>query len=636
MRHLTLAALLVATAAPALAQTAIPFADRPRTFAKPEALFDYTRMDVMVPMRDKVRLNTVILIPKGLSAPAPMMLTRTPYSANERVGKTQSPHLAAITPTGDETFIEAGYIRVYQDVRGKYKSEGEYTMNRPLVGPLNPTRVDHSTDTYDTIDWLVKHVPNNNGRVGMIGTSYDGFTVLMGLVNPHTALKAAVPIAPMVDGWMGDDWFHHGATRAYGTDYVYDQAATRANEETYPFPTFDQYDDFLAAGAVGNIGKRMGMEQIGFWNKLTHHPNYDSFWQGQAMDKILAARPITVPILLVDGLFDQEDIYGAPAVFAALHPLDKAGIVHIAFGPWSHGQSNGDGSSLGKLKWSEDTGRRFRKDVLQPFLDSHLKTDGKDPTPTVLAYETGENGWHTYKEWPISCAKGCLHTSQPLYLSADGGLGFQPPAGAAYAQYVSDPMKPVTYMPRPIRPVYQDTPTWRSWLVSDQRNAAARPDVAVFQTPPLKEAVHIAGTPIADLVVSTSAEDSDYVVKLIDVYPDEYPPQPELGGYQLMISADIIRARFRDDPASPKRMVSGEPTNVRLPLPNANHVFLPGHRMMVQVQSTWFPLYDRNPQGWADNIFFAPPEAYKVATERVYTGGARPSLIELPVAPMDR
>lgn len=627
-------ALALAVSLPAFAAPQ-QFTDRPAHFQPPAELLDYTRRDAMIRMRDGARLHTVILAPKGLLAPAPMMLTRTPYSADARVGKVQSPHLAAITPTGDETFIAAGYIRVYQDVRGKYKSEGDYVMNRPFVGPLNPTKVDHSTDTYDTIEWLIHNVPNNNGRVGMIGTSYDGFTVLAGLVNPHPALKAAVPIAPMVDGWMGDDWFHHGATRVYGTDYVYDQEATRSNDETYPFSKYDQYDEFLDVGAVGNMGRKMGMEQLGFWNKLRSHPNYDAFWQGQAMDRILAARPITVPTLLVDGLFDQEDIYGAPAVFAALHPLDKAGIVHIAFGPWSHGQSNTDGSHLGKIMFSEDTGRRFRREVLQPFLDAHLRTDVKDPTPPVLAYETGSDGWHTYKSWPVSCASGCLHHSQAIYLTAAGGLEFGKPATAGYAQYVSDPARPVTYVPRPIRPEYQDHDAWRQWLVSDQRNAAARPDVLVFETAPLTQPIHIAGTPIANLIASTTGTDSDFVVKLIDVYPDEYPRQTELGGYQLMVSADIIRGRFRNDPSRPEAFVAGQPTPVRLPLPNANHVFLPGHRVMVQVQSSWFPLYDRNPQTFVPNIFDARPGDYVAATQRIYTGGATASSIELPVAPQD-
>jgi len=634
MRHRPiLAALALAAALPVLAHAAPdPFNDRPRTFQKPEALYDYTRMDVMIPMRDKVKLNTIVLIPKGLKAPAPMMLTRTPYDANERIGKVQSPHLAAITPTSDETFIAAGYIRVYQDVRGKYKSQGEYTMNRPYVGPLNPTKVDHSTDTYDTIDWLVKHVPMNNGRVGMIGTSYDGFTTIAALYNPHPALKAVVPIAPMVDGWR-DDWAHYGAMRIYGTDYVYDQEATRANEQTYPFATFDQYSDFLSMGSAGAMGDKMGLKQLGFWTKLENHPAYDQFWQQQAMDKILAARPITVPMLIVDGLFDQEDNYGAPALFAALHPLDKAGIVHIAFGPWSHGQSNGDGLSLGKFKWREDTGRTFRRDILQPFLDAHLRTGSTpDPTPTVYAYETGTDTWHRYASWPLSCDANCPAKPQPIYLSAGGNLGFGAPV-AGTVSYTSDPAKPIPYVPRPIRPVYQPGSEWRQWLTTDQRNVAARPDVAVFTGPVLTKSVHIAGTPVADLMIANTAEDADYVVKLIDVFPEEYPQQVELGGYQLMISADILRARFRDDPSVAKKMVPGQPTRIRFALPNASHVFLPGHRIMVQVQSTLFPLYDRNPQTYVDSILFAKPSDYRKATVTVMRSGETASAIWLPVVP---
>ncbi|HXH27790.1 MAG TPA: CocE/NonD family hydrolase, partial [Candidatus Polarisedimenticolia bacterium] len=354
--------------------------------------FDFERREAMIPMRDGVKLHTVILVPQGARR-APILLTRTPYDADALTSHTPSSHLGPNLQGYDnatDVIVEGGYIRVVQDVRGKYHSEGDYVMNRPLRGPLNPTDVDNATDTYDTIDWLVKNVPESNGRVGILGISYDGFLPLMALVDPHPALKVSVPMNPMVDGWIGDDWFHNGAFREQGMSYIYEQEATRKNDEKWWTSHYDDYDEFLAAGSAGELGRRHGLEQVGFWRKILEHPGYDAFWREQAVDKVLAARPLTVPVMLVHSLWDQEDIYGAIAVYEALEPKDTGNDkVFLVMGPWHHGQEIGDGSALGPIRFDADTGLQFRRDILRPFLDRYLK-DGApraDIAP-VTAFET--------------------------------------------------------------------------------------------------------------------------------------------------------------------------------------------------------------------------------------------------------
>ena len=356
--------------------TSLP-SETPSTFKPVTSSFDYVKRDVMIPMRDGVRLHTVIVIPQGAKS-APILLTRTPYNAIAQVSHAASSHLGPILNGYDnalDVILEGGYIRVVQDIRGKYGSEGDYVMTRPLHGPLNPTEVDHSTDTYDTIDWLVKNVPESNGKVGILGISYDGFLTLMALVNPHPALKVAVPMNPMVDGWKGDDWFHDGAFRQLNMPYVYEQEATRSNSESWWTDHFDDYDVYMEAGSAGELGRRHGLEQVGFWKKLLEHPSYDSWWQQQAMDKILAAvHPLKVPTMLVDSLWDQEDIYGAPAVYQAIKPKDTNNdMVFLVMGPWHHGQEIGDGSKLGAIKFNSDTGLYFREKILGPFLAQYLK-----------------------------------------------------------------------------------------------------------------------------------------------------------------------------------------------------------------------------------------------------------------------
>jgi putative CocE/NonD family hydrolase len=603
--------------------------------------FDYIKRDVMIPMRDGIKLHTVIMIPKGAKN-APILLTRTPYSASDQTSHGASSHLGTVLYGYDnavDVILEDGYIRVIQDVRGKYRSEGDYVMTRPLHGPLNPTPVDHSTDTYDTIDWLVKNVSESNGKVGILGISYDGFLPLMALINPHPALKVSVPMNPMVDGWMGDDWFHNGAFREQNMPYIYEQEATRSNTEHWWTDHFDDYDVYIQSGSAGELGRSHGLEQVGFWRKLLEHPSYDSWWQQQAMDKILAAQPLKVPVMLVDSLWDQEDIYGAPAVYKAVKPKDTSNDkVFLVMGPWHHGQEIGDGSSLGALRFGSDTGRYFRENVLKPFLAQYLK-DGapKADVATVTAFETGTNVWRRLPSWPAGCETGCAVHARPLYLQAGMKLNFDAPKAGdiAFDEYISDPSKPVPYRARPSQPVgYSGRFTWPQWLVDDQREASGRPDVLAFKSDVLKEPVKISGQPVVNLIASTSGTDSDWVVKLIDVYPDEVAEQEEMGGYQLAVSMDIFRGRYRDSLETPKPIATDKALLYRWTLPTVNHVFLPGHRIMVQVQSSWFPLYDRNPQTFVPNIFWAKPGDYKKAVQRVFHSPDQASFIELPVSEM--
>ena len=627
---------------PSAAQQAASLpSETPDKFEPVTDSFDYVKRDVMIQMRDGVKLHTVVLIPKGAKN-APILLTRTPYNASALTSHAASSHLGSILNGYDnavDVILEGGYIRVVQDVRGKYGSEGDYVMTRPLRGPLNPTLVDHSTDTYDTIDWLVKNVPESNGKVGILGISYDGFLPLMALVNPHPALKVAVPMNPMVDGWMGDDWFHNGAFRQQNLPYIYEQEATRSNTEHWWTNHFDDYDLYMEAGSAGELGRRHGLEQVGFWRKVLEHPSYDSWWQQQAMDKILAAQPLKVPTMLVDSLWDQEDIYGAPAVYKALKPKDTGNDkVFLVMGPWHHGQEIEDASSLGALKFGSDTGRYFREKVLGPFVAQYLKDGAPQANvATVTAFETGTNTWRRLPSWPSGCESGCPVHAKALYLEAGLKLSFDAPKSGdvAFDEYISDPSKPVPYRARPSQPVgYSGRLTWPQWLVDDQREASGRPDVVAFASEVLKEPVKISGQPVVNLMASTSGTDSDWVVKLIDVYPDEVPDQEEMGGYELMISADIFRGRYRESLETPKPIAADKPLLYRWTLPTANHVFLPGHRIMVQVQSSWFPLYDRNPQTFVPNIFWAKPGDYKKAVQRVFHSPEQSSFIELPVADM--
>ena len=616
--------------------------ETPANFEAPTDYFDYVKRVVAIPMRDGVKLNTVIVLPKGAKN-APILLTRTPYSAGELTGHAESPHMASILQGYDnatDVIVDGGYIRVIQDVRGKYDSEGDYVMNRPLHGVLNPTPVDDSTDAWDTIDWLSKNIPESNGKVGIIGISYDGYLPLVSLIKPHPALKVAVPMNPMVDGWRGDDWFHNGAFRQINLSYILEQVATRKNEAKWVTSHFDDYDMFIRAGSAGELAHQRGLDQIGFWQKIIQHPSYDQFWREQAMDQILAKQPLTVPTLLVHSLWDAEDIYGAIAVYKAVKPKDSNNNLFLVMGPWVHGGGIQEGSSLGALHFSSDTALHFRQEILRPFLDRYLKDDKTSAQiPAVSAFETGTNKWRSLNSWPSGCASGCTIKPTALHLTPDQKASFKAATAAGFEEYVSDPAKPVPFRSRPIPPNGYDElkgQTWPRWLADDQREASGRTDVLTFTTDVLTAPLKISGEPVAHLIASTSGTDSDWVVKVIDLYPDEVASQPAMGGYQLMISADIFRGRYREGFETAKPIAANKALPFTFALPTANHVFLPGHRIMVQIQSSWFPLYDRNPQTFVPNIFWAKSEDYKKATQRIYYGAKQDSFIELPVVEQNK
>jgi uncharacterized protein len=597
--------------------------DIPSKWQKPETDYDYVKRDEMIPMRDGVKLHTIIIIPKGAHE-LPMLLERTPYNAKS-FSSHDSPHLRDTLWSANREWVDDGYIFVFQDIRGKYGSEGAYVMTRPPIGPLNPTQTDDTTDAWDTIDWLVKNVAESNKRVGMIGSSYDGWTVTMALLNPHPALKVAAPESPMIDGWMGDDWFHYGAFRQVNLDYFTEQTSKKGDGESVPRWGADDYQNFLDAVSAGNFADKNGFQQLPFWNRLSSHPAYDVFWQDQALDKIVAAHPATIPTMWEQGLWDQEDMYGAIHTWEALKAKAMTANNHLVMGPWYHSQVNRSAENLGPLKWKGDTAADFRKDVLIPFFDTYLKDEKPaHPTPLVLIYNPSENHWDKFADWPGADEQ---HLT-PLYLQANHGLSFQS-ASAGEDSYDSDPAKPVPFIEPPLQ--MGENARWRTWLVQDQRFVSTRPDVLSYQTPVLTQPVLVEGAPLADVFAKTTGTDADFVVKLIDVYPPTVAEQPEMGGYQLAVSMDIFRGRYRQSFAEPSPIPAGKVEEYKFRLPTVNYAFKPGHRIMVQIQSTLFPLYDRNPQTYVPNILFAQPSDFRKATVSIEHGRPGPSAVLLPI-----
>jgi uncharacterized protein len=622
---LALSAIALLAAAPPPAKDADMVqtgSDIPAKWDAPKPDYDYEKREVMIPMRDGVKLHTVIAIPKG-ARDLPMLLERTPYDASSFT-KTESPHLRDTVWSANREWVDDGYILVWQDIRGKYGSQGKYVMTRPPMGPLNPTKTDDTTDAWDTIDWLVKNIKQSNGRVGMIGSSYDGWTVTMALLHPHPALRAAAPESPMIDGWMGDDWFHYGAFRQVNLDYFTGQTSKTGAGENVPRWGFDDYQNFLDAGTAGNWALKNGFQQLGFWNRLSAHPAYDAFWQGQALDRQVVEHPSTVPTIWLQGLWDQEDMYGAVHTYEALKAAGHGANNHLVMGPWYHSQVNRSAFDLGPLKWNGDTAANFRKDTLIPFFDTYLKDrPAAEPLPAALIYNASENRWDRFADWKGE--KGQQLT--PLYLQAENGLAFQA-AQPGEDSYVSDPAKPVPFLERPVP--FSDHGRWTTWLVQDQRFVASRPDVLSYQTPVLTQAVTVEGAPFADIFAKTTGTDGDFIVKIIDVYPPSDAGRPEMGGYQLPVSMDIFRGRYRQSFEHPSAIPAGQEQEYKFRLPTMNYVFKPGHRIMVQIQSSLFPLYDRNPQTYVDNIFFAKPADFQKATVSIERGK---SAVLLPVVP---
>jgi putative CocE/NonD family hydrolase len=591
---------------------------------------DYTaaldKTEVMIPARDGVRLHTEIYTPKNATAPLPVLFERTPYGISSANGGYSS------MLSRYDAMMADGYIFVFQDIRGRYASEGKFVMLRPIHDPADTRGVDESTDTYDTIDWLIKNVPHNNGRVGLDGISYDGFLVTMGMVNPHPALRAVSEQACMGDTYLGDDFFHNGAFRlSYAFEYAALLETSRENY-SFAFDRFDTYDWYLRLGPLSNANARYFHGSIPSWNDFIAHPNYDDFWKHHAV--AYGLKESTVPNLNVAGWWDQEDFYGPTALYERLEKSDKLNRNYLVAGPWNHGGwGHGNGATLGDIPFGSDTGVYFRQRIEAPWFAFWLKDQGKLPLNEALLFQTGSDTWTAFDSWPPPQAR-----PRNLYFRDDGKLSFDPPQATAaetFDTYVSDPAHPIPNRTRPVDMTYpEDHPgSWYTWLVQDQRFVDQRPDVLTWQTDALTEDITVAGRVTARLFASTTGSDSDWIVKLIDVYPERVSSDWKLSGYELMIADEIFRGRFRNSFEKPEPITANEVTPFTIDLHTANHVFKKGHRIMVQVQSTWFPLYDRNPQKFVPDIFKATESDYQKATQRIYRSKRFPSSVEISVLP---
>ncbi|MEO6981523.1 MAG: CocE/NonD family hydrolase, partial [Edaphobacter sp.] len=562
---------------------------------------EYTRSEAMVPMRDGVKLHVVILRPAGSEhggKALPFLMVRTPYGVNgytPNVVNRSKPELAA-----------SGYIFVYGDIRGRYESEGKFVMNRPIVAHRSKKDVDETTDTRDTIDWLLKEVPNNSGKVGVLGVSYPGFLAMMAGIDAHPAVKAISPQAPMTDVWMGDDFFHNGAFRqSYGFDYVQQMEGQKTDVRVQSKE--DMFDFFLSHGNFAGAAKAAKMEKLPTAKMFLTQPAYTKFWRDMAVQPHLTK--VEVPTLEVGGWWDQEDMWGTQAQYAALEPHDLKHEVFMVLGPWNHGQWEATTRHLGPVDFGTATGDEYRRTIEAPFFEKYLKGRAGFDLKEVASFRTGVNKWERYDAWP---PKTGFH-AEKLYMMADGALGETAPgvdgvSGKAAAKYSADPADPVPYRHRPIQATYGEGSKWRTWLVENQRFVSGRKDLKNFSTPVLDHDVTVTGDVLADLFAATTGSDADLVVKLIDVYPDDAPSP--MAGYQLMIADEIFRGRYWKSFERPETIASGKVEEYRWSLHGVDHTFLKGHRMMVEVQSSWFPLYDRNPQTFVSNIMTAPASAY--------------------------
>jgi putative CocE/NonD family hydrolase len=588
----------------------------------PEVFRNYVKQDAMIPARDGVKLNTVIFTPKDGKGPWPFLLLRTPYGI-DNVPERSREYLWDLA--------EDGYIFVLQDIRGRYKSEGRFVMLRNPRDPNDAKAIDESTDTADTLDWLLKNVPNHNSRAGMLGISYPGWLTVMGMLDPHPALKAVSPQASPADMFLGDDFHHNGAFRlSYGFEYVARMETSNVNF-SFPFDRFDTYEWYLKLGPLARVNEKFFQGQRPTWNDFVAHPNYDDFWKKQALGPHL--KRVTVPTLNVAGWWDQEDFYGPLEIYKRLEQHDSKQRNFLVVGPWNHGGwAHGDGASLGRIKFDSSTGKYFRSQVQAPFFAHHLKDRGHSDLPEALTFQTGSNQWVRSDRWPPRDA-----AARNLYFHPDGRLKFEPPLAGdrEFDAYISDPRHPVPYRPRPIEPTYPgprfSQPGWDTWLVEDQRFVHLRPDVLSWETESLPEDVVLAGDVVAHLFASTSGSDSDWIVKLIDVYPENYAADVKMAGYQLMVASEVFRGRFRKSFTKPEPIPPNETQAYTIDLHWAHHCFKKGHRIMVQVQSSWFPVIDRNPQKYVENIFLAKSSDYQQAEQRIFRSPKHPSHVTLAV-----
>jgi putative CocE/NonD family hydrolase len=575
--------------------------------------------EAMIPMRDGVRLYTQVYVPTQSTEKVPILLIRTPYGA----GPLDSARVAKGIPelTAD------GYILVFQDIRGRFKSEGEFVMLRQPRDPKDKKAIDESTDTYDTIEWLLANVSNHNGRVGMAGTSYGAWLTVMGMLDPHPALKAVVPQASPADMWIGDDFHHNGAFRlSYGLEYSYMMESSKEiSNPSAIIDRFDAYEWYLALGSLSNVDAKFFQGKIPTWRDFVNHPDYDAFWKRQAFAPWL--NRVTVPTLNVAGWWDQEDFYGPIKIYELLERHDTSRQNFLVVGPWNHGGwSRGEGRKLGRIDFGSATAEHYRRNIMGSFLAYYLKGKGKPERPEALTFRTGTNEWVNHDAWPPKRNV----VDRALYFQADRKLSFDLPSTKeppAFDSYVSDPANPVPYRARPI----ELRSGWSTWLVEDQRFVHRRPDVLDYVSDPLENEVVVSGKIVANLFAATSGTDSDWIVKLIDVYPEKYTADPKMGGYQLMIAGDVFRGRYRKSFEKPEPIVANTVLQYQIAFPANDHVFRKGHRIMVQVQSTWFPVIDRNPQRFVPNIFLAKDSDFQPATQRVHRSGPHASHVMLPV-----
>src|SRR5271165_6797525 len=597
---------------------------------------DFTLQEVMIPMRDGIHLQTVIITPRSHAEPLPILLRRTPYGVPAEVPKT--------FPDSFKLLAKDGYVFVIQNLRGRFKSEGVFKLSSQ-VNLSDPKDTNETTDAYDTIDWLVKNVPNNNGRVGIFGVSYDGLTAALTLLHPHPALKMVSEQASPVDQWMNDDDHRYGALRlSYSFEYAVMEQANKNENTHFKFNTYDTYQWYLDLGPISNINTKILHNSIPYWNDTVEHPNYDDFWLKEAWVNQLHASP--VPNLNVAGFWDQEDPWGPWRIFRNSEENDPQGYNFMVAGPWFHGQWQAvTADRIGEIPFGgHDTAREFRENIQAPFFRYYLHGKGEKFPWKASTFQSGSNTWHTYRQWPPKEAK-----PTNLYLHSDGTLSFEAPAAGSakdFVQYVSDPANPVPYRQRPISPTYP-AGDWRTWEAADQRFVDHRPDVISYISAPLDHDLIVTGPLAAELYASTSGTDSDFVVKLIDVYPEDAVknawkpdggPAPgeyakSLNGYLLPIAMEVRRGRYNKSYSHPEPLVVNQPTQFTIPLRDHDHVFLKGHRLMVQVQSTWFPVIDRNPQTYVSSIYVAKASDFVPATQRVYSTPKLPSHIVLPVMP---
>lgn len=584
----------------------------------------FNKTDVMIPARDGVKLHTEIYVPKGAKEPLPFFITRTPYGLDDDAGGySQQLNLYS-------DMIPDGYIFVFQDIRGRYGSEGKFVMQRDPRDPKDPHSIDEGTDTYDTIDWLLKNVPNNNGRAGEAGISYSGWLTAMSLIEPHPALKAVSEQASPADMFLGDDFHHNGAFRlSYGFEYAALMETDKTNFQ-FQFDKYDTYDWYLTLGPLSNANAKYLHGTLPTWNDFVAHPNYDQFWDKQAFTRYFKDLTLQVPNLNVAGWWDQEDFYGPIRIYELLKTHDTKHNDYLAVGPWNHGGwAHGPGNKLGNIEFGNDTAAYFRAKIQAPWFAYWLKGKGELPVREAVTFETGSNQWKNWDAWPPRQNMKPKH----LYFGANGKLSFDSPqdAGEAFDSYISDPANPVPYRHRPIEETYSEGSRWYWWLTEDQRFVEHRPDTFSWQTEPLAENVTVAGNVVAHLFASTSGTDSDWIVKLIDVYPEKYEPDHKMAGYELMVADEVFRGRFHNSFERPEALVANQVTPFTIGLHTNNHAFLKGHRIMVQVQSTWFPVIDRNPQKFVPNIFQATASDYQKATQHIYRSKQYPSNVEIPV-----